>query len=422
MIQLNALLKIERLGTRGEGLAPGPDGDAIVPYALPGETVIAELDGARGKLVEIITPSPERVPAFCRYFSTCGGCGVQTLAHEPYAQWKQSLLVDAMRQAGLHTAANALADAHGDGRRRATFHARSNALGRATVGFMEARTHDIVEIEECPLLAHSLREAPQLARALAQVLAASGKPLDILTTATSSGLDVDIKGHGQLNEDETRRLVRFALRHDLARLSNHGALIALSRPPLVAIGKAVVAIPPGAFLQATEAGEATLAAEVCAALRDPSRIADLFAGVGTFSLRLAEFATVHAVDADGAALAALAKGAAGAGLRPISTETRDLFRRALTAPELAPFDGLVFDPPRAGAELQARAIATARIPIVVAVSCNAQTFARDAAILCGGGYNLERVLPIDQFRCSPHLEIVGTFRRKGRRRARRLLG
>jgi 23S rRNA (uracil1939-C5)-methyltransferase len=422
MIHFDARLKIERLGTRGEGLAPGPDGTAIVPYALPGETVIAELDGARGKLLEIVTPSPQRVPAFCRYFSTCGGCAVQTLAREPYAQWKQSLLADAMRRAGLDTKADALADAHGDGRRRATFHARSNARGRATTGFMEARTHDIVEIEECPLLAPSLREAPQIARALAQVLAATGKPLDILTTATSSGLDVDIKGHGPLNEDETRRLVRFALRHDLARLSNHGAIIALSRPPLVAIGKAVVAIPPGAFLQATEAGEARLAAEVCAAMKDASHVADLFAGVGTFSLRLAEWATVHAVDSDGAALAALTKASGGAGLRPISVETRDLSRRALAAPDLAPFDGLVFDPPRAGAELQARAIANARIPIVVAVSCNAQTFVRDAAVLCGGGYELERVLPIDQFRCSPHLEIVGTFRRKGRKRARRLLG
>jgi 23S rRNA (uracil1939-C5)-methyltransferase len=422
MIRLNARLKIERLATRGEGLAYGPDGAAFVPCALPGETIIAELDGARGKLVEIITPSPDRVPAFCRYFSICGGCAVQTLAREPYAQWKQSLLADAMRQAGLNTTADDLADAHGEGRRRATFHARPDALGRATTGFMEARTHDIVEIEECPLLAPSLREAPAIARGLAQVLAASGKPLDILTAATSSGLDIDIKGHGPLNENETQRLVGFASRHDLARLSNHGAVVALSRPPLVAIGKVVVAIPPGAFLQATEAGEVRLAAEVCAALKDASRIADLFAGVGTFSLRLAEFATIRAVDSDGAALAALAKAAGGAGLRPISIETRDLFRRALTAPELAPFDALVFDPPRAGAELQARAIANARIPIVVAVSCNAQTFARDAAILCAGGYQLERVLPIDQFRCSAHLEIVATFRRKSGRRVRRLLG
>ncbi len=422
MIHLNAQLQIQRLGRRGEGLAHGPEGMVFVPYALPGETIVAEVDGARGKLIEIRTPSADRIPAFCRYFSICGGCAVQTLAYKPYAGWKISLLIDAMRRARLTATADDLADAHGEGRRRATFHARTDKLGHPAVGFMAARAHDIIEIEDCPVLAPSLREAPALARALAQTLSASGTPLDIVTTATRSGLDVDIRGHAPLNANETQRLVRFALRHDLARLSNHGAIVAQSRPPLVAMGKAMVALPPGAFLQATEAGEARLAAEVCAVLSGASRIADLFAGVGTFSLRLAEFATVHAVDADAPALTALAKAAGGAGLRPVSVETRDLFRRALTPAELARFDGLVFDPPRAGAERQAYAIADSRIPVVAAVSCNAETFARDAAILCAGGYRLERVLPVDQFRCSPHLEIVAVFRRTGKTRVRRLLG
>jgi 23S rRNA (uracil1939-C5)-methyltransferase len=257
---------------------------------------------------------------------------------------------------------------------------------------------------------------------LAKVLAASGRPLDILVTATSSGLDVDLKGHGPLNDDETQRLVKFTLRHDLARLSNHGAIVASQRPPLVAMGKAMVAIPPGAFLQSTAEGEAALATEVCAAIRGASRVADLFAGVGTFSLRLAEFANAHAIDSDAAALAALAGATRGTTLRPISIETRDLLRRPLGPPDLACFDALVFDPPRAGAELQARAIAKSGVPVVVAVSCNAQTFARDAAILCSGGYRLERVLPVDQFRHSPHIEIVGTFRRSAKPRLRRLLG
>jgi 23S rRNA (uracil1939-C5)-methyltransferase len=422
MISFNARLQIEGLGQRGEGLSRGPDGTVFVPYALPGETIIAEVDGSRGKLVEIRTASPDRIRPICRYFSACGGCAVQTLAEQPYAQWKQGLLADAMRQAGIKAKAEPLRDAHGAGRRRATFHARTDASGRAITGFMEARAHKIVEIEGCPVLAPSLQEAPQIARALAQILAASGRPLDILMTATASGLDVDLKGHGPLNEDETQRLVRFALRHDLARLSNHGAIVTVQRPPVVLMGKAMVAVPPGAFLQATEAGEATLAEEVCAAMTGASRIADLFAGVGTFSLRLAAFAPVHASDADEPALDALAKAARSAALRPVTIETRNLFRRPLSAEELAPFDAVIFDPPRAGAELQARAIAKSRVPVIVAVSCNAQTFARDAAILCSGGYALERVLPVDQFRYSPHLEIVATFKRSVKPRARRLLG
>ncbi|MGO9673780.1 MAG: class I SAM-dependent RNA methyltransferase [Methylocella sp.] len=422
MIHLNARLQIERLGARGEGLARGPEGTVSVPYALAGEAIVAEVDGARGKLVEVRTPSPDRIPPFCRYFARCGGCAVQTLAFEAYAQWKKGLLTEALRQAGLQTSVEELVDAHGEGRRRATFHARSDDAGASTCGFMEARAHTIVEIEECPVLAPALREAPAIARALAKTLAASGKPLDILVTATDCGLDVDVRGHGALNNDETQRLVRFALRHDLARLTNHGAIVAVQRPPLVAMGKAMVAIPPGAFLQATLAGEAALAAEVSSRLQGSSRIADLFAGVGTFSLRLAEFASVHAVDSDAAALAALARAAGGAGLRSISIDARDLFRRPLNAADLAHFDALVFDPPRAGAELQARAIAGCSVPLVVAVSCNAQTFARDAAILCAGGYALERVLPVDQFRHSPHIEIVGAFRKSARPRVRRLLG
>lgn len=422
MISFSARLQIEGLGQRGEGLARGPEGTVFVPYALPGETIIAEVDGSRGKLVEIRTPSPHRIQPICPYFSVCGGCAVQTLAEAQYAQWKQGLLTDAMRQARLVVKTEPLVDAHGEGRRRATFHARTDAAGHATTGFMELRAHKIIEIEDCPVLAPSMREAPLIARALAQILAASGKPLDILATATASGLDVDLKGHGPLNEDETQRLVRFALRHDLARLSNHGAVVTVQRPPVVLMGEAMVAIPPGAFLQATEAGEAALAAEVCAAMKGASRIADLFAGVGTFSLRLAAFAPVHAVDADEPALGALAKAARGAALRPVTIETRNLFRRPLSAEELASFDAVVFDPPRAGAELQARAIAKSRVPVVVAVSCNAQTFARDAAILCSGGYELERVLPVDQFRYSPHLEVVATFRPSVKPRARRLLG
>nr|WP_041368433.1 class I SAM-dependent RNA methyltransferase [Methylocella silvestris] len=421
-MSLHQRLRIDRLGGRGEGLAQGPQGLIAVPYALPFETIIAEVDGGRGKLVEIETASPDRIAPFCRYYGSCGGCAVQALRPDAYADWKRGLLVEALRQAGVGAAPEPLLDAHGQGRRRVTFHARMSADGAASVGFMEARSHRIVDIAECPVLAPSLAEAPQIARGLGRLLAASGKPLDILITATTSGLDIDIRGHGPLSEDQAGQLVNFALRHDLARLANHGAIVALNRAPLIRMGQAMVAPPPGAFLQATEAGEEALAAEVTQALSGARRVADLFAGVGTFSLRLAEFAAVHAVDSEGAALSALAKAAGEARLRPVTVETRDLFRRPLSSEDLSSYDGIVFDPPRAGAPEQARAIAASRAPLVVAVSCNHQSFARDAATLCAGGYELERVLPVDQFRHSPHLEIVARFRRAAKKRPRKLLG
>ena len=402
-------LTIDKLGARGEGVAQGPDGLIFVPYALAGETIAAEVDGSRGTLVEVLTPSPHRIAPFCRYFSRCGGCAVQTLAADSYARWKRDLVTSALRRAGLTNEVSDLADAHGAGRRRATFHARF-AWGRPTTGFMQARAHEIVEIQACPVLAPSMDGALPAARAIAQAFAASGKPLDILVTATASGLDVDLNGHGPLIDAQRQDIVRVALAHDLARLSNHGEIVISRRTPMLAMGKAMVAPPPGVFLQATVAGEETLAAKVCAHVAGARHIADLFSGIGTFALRMAEFAKVDAFDLDEAALKALAKAAGVEGLRPASVKTRDLFRRPLDPLEVERYDAVVFDPPRAGAEKQALALGTSKVPLVVAVSCNPQTFARDAAILCAAGYEMARVEPVDQFRHSPHIEIVAGFR------------
>ncbi|WP_395666954.1 class I SAM-dependent RNA methyltransferase, partial [Methylocella sp.] len=299
MISLRQKLAVERLDARGEGLARHDGAVVAVPYALPGDVVIVERDGPRATLVEIETPGPDRVAAFCPHYGVCGGCAVQALAPAAYARWKESLLAEALRRAGLETRPEPLLDAHGEGRRRAVFHARMEG-GRARAGFMAARSHDIVEIETCPVLEPRLAGAPLLARALATRLAGAGKPLDILVTATETGLDVDLRGHGPLGADATRALVGFALRQDLARLSNHGAAVATARAPVVEIGQARLALPPGAFLQATRAGEEALAAQAVAALRGARKVVDLFSGVGAFALRLAEFANVRAVDVDGA--------------------------------------------------------------------------------------------------------------------------
>jgi 23S rRNA (uracil1939-C5)-methyltransferase len=423
MSGIEAAITIDRLGESGDGVARAPSGLVFVPYALAGETVVVEIDAGRGKLIGIVTPSPDRIPPFCPYFTRCGGCAVQTLAAPAYRQWKRDLVVSALRRAGLAAKVLDLVNAHGDGRRRATFHVRY-LDGRPTAGFMQSRAHQVIEIESCPLLSPSLAHAMAVACAIGAALAASRKSLDILVNAAASGLDVDIKGHGPLDERQRQALVRTALAHDLARLSNHGEVLLTKRTPIIAIGKAAVALPPGAFLQATAAGEEALATRVCALAARAKRVVDLFSGIGTFALRVAEFAAVHAFDIDAEALAALAKAAAAAPLREVVTARRNLSRHPLTPNELEIFDAALFDPPRAGAESQARALAASSVPLVIGISCNAKTFARDAAILCAGGLELMQVEPIDQFRHTPHVEIIACFRRHASRmrKKRSILG
>jgi 23S rRNA (uracil1939-C5)-methyltransferase len=414
------VLTIERLGERGEGFARTGEARVFVPHTIPGDTIRAEIAGETGRLVDIITPSPDRQAPFCPYYGTCGGCAIQGYREAAYREWKRGLVIDALARAGVDAAVDPLIDAHGEGRRRATFHARVEA-GKARVGFMQARSHELVAIDFCPLFAPSLDGAVAAARGLAEELAHFRKPLDILVTATASGLDLDIRGTGALGERETHRLIAATERLDLARLTQHGHLFVERRAAHLQIGRAIVHLPPGAFLQATEKGETTLATLVIEAAANSKRRADLFCGIGTFALRLAERADILAADGNQPALDALSNAArATAGLRPITTERRDLMRRPLAREELASFDAVVFDPPRAGAEAQAQALAKCEVPLVISVSCNAQTFARDAAILVAGAYRLERITPVDQFRQSPHVEIVGVFRRaasKGRRRS-----
>jgi 23S rRNA (uracil1939-C5)-methyltransferase len=408
-------LLIARLGHRGDGVADGTDGAIYVPGALPGETIEVEAVAGhpdRRRLVTIEQPSAQRIAPICPHFGVCGGCAVQHLAFADYRVWKRGLVVEALLQAGLDAPVAALIDAHGDGRRRAVFHARSGARDVLEVGFSAARAHHIVAIDRCPVLAPKLDGAIAVAWAIAEALAPMQKPLDIHVTATETGLDVDVRGSGPLTPAQMTALARIAAKHDLARLTRHSELIALSRNPIVHIGKASVPLPPAAFLQATEEGEAILSRLVLGACTGAAKVADLFAGVGPFALRLAERARVDAVDDDEAALAALKRAAAStAGLKPVGVERRDLFRRPLTAAELKNFDAIIFDPPRQGADAQARELAGSGVPLVVAVSCNPATFARDMRELTRGGYRLTAVTPVDQFRYAAHVEIVARLER-----------
>ena len=410
---------IARLGASGDGIAEGPGAPLFVPGALPGETAAIERDGERARLLAIESASPDRAQPFCPYFDRCGGCVAQHVGLGLYENSKLGRLAEALRRAGLDAPVGPLVDAHGDGRRRVTFHARS-VEGRMAVGFMERRSHTLVPIDHCPITVPALRAAPQAAAAVAAVLADKGKPLDLAVTATEGGLDIDVRGPGPLGERIRQRLIAVAGERDLARLSLHGEALVARRQPSVVTGRARVVPRPGGFLQATAAGEAAITAAIAAGSEGAKRVADLFSGHGPVALRLAERAEAHAVESDGASLAALDRAARETpGLRRVTTETRDLFRRPLLPLELERFDAVVLDPPRAGAEAQVRQLTLSSCDRVIMASCDAGTFARDAAALVGAGFALERVTPIDQFKWSAHLEMVGAFRRPRARTRRR---
>jgi 23S rRNA (uracil1939-C5)-methyltransferase len=408
-------LLIDHVGHRGDGIAFAGGQTVFVPYTLDGETVDAEpvADHPDRRLLSRIEhASAARIAPFCRYFGACGGCAIQHWQPEAYRVWKRGIVVDTLAHAGIECQVDELVDAHGAGRRRITVHARRGADGELRVGFAAASSHAIVAIDDCPILDPGLRGALDAARALAEILKPATKPLDIQITATDSGLDIDVRGSGPLPSAMIATLSRVAEQHRLARLTRHGELVLMRTPPAITVGAAQVTLPPGSFLQATTAGEEALAALVTGHCQRAKHIADLFCGVGPFALRLAAKSRISAFDSDAGAVTALQKAAtATSGLKPVKAETRDLFRRPLMPQELRDYDTVVFDPPRQGAQAQVTQLAASKIPVVVAVSCNVATFARDARILIDGGYTIEGVTPVDQFRHTPHVELVARFRR-----------
>ncbi|HWA18236.1 MAG TPA: methyltransferase [Devosia sp.] len=351
----------------------------------------------------MLDPEPEdRTEPFCPYYGTCGGCSLQHLGPDSYDAHKRALVEEPLRRAHVAASLAAIIPAHGDGRRRATLHARGHAAG-----YMKARSHELLDIEACPILVPALQSsAPIIAR---QIGATIGD-CDVALTATATGLDIAIRTEKRGLKRE--RLTLLAQRLDAARMTLNGDLVLEARPPTIRSGKADIALPPASFLQATALAEETLASLVLTGLGKAKHVADLFCGVGPFALRIAERARVFAVDADKPAIAALQNAVRHTqGLKPVRAIARDLFREPLYTVELDDFDAVIFDPPRAGAEAQSRELARSKVKTVIAVSCEPKTFARDAAILIAGGYRLETLTPVDQFAWSNHIELVGVFRR-----------
>jgi 23S rRNA (uracil1939-C5)-methyltransferase len=410
-------LDIVALSPRGHGLGRTASDRIEVPFALPGEIIEAEVEGKRGTLRALRRSAPERVSPPCPHFGACGGCSLQHFDRFAYADWKRSLIISVLSKYGVDAPILPLIEAHGTGRRRIVLHARQDLEGMPRIGFMAERSHDLVNVEDCLILAPELKAALPAARDLAKLLISLNPTLDLQFTAVLGGLDCDIRGLPRKAPFPLAEAARLCTRHGLVRLSLHGEPAINFAQPTIDCGAVKVPLPPGAFLQATAAGEEALAAFVLHHAKGTRRTADLFCGVGTFTLRLARQATVLAVDADNAALDALRTAVRNArGLKPVTALRRNLFKEPLVANELGNLDLAVFDPPRQGAEAQAGELARSAVRRIIAISCFPPTFARDAAIIVEGGYALKEVLPIDQFKWSAHVELAALFVRASKRR------
>ncbi len=405
-------LKIQRLGAQGDGIAEHAGQQVFAPFTLPGETVLAEIEGDRARVVEIISASPDRAPPKCSHYGECGGCSLQHLSDAAYTSFKRDHLAMHLSYAGIKTeiAPTIIAPPHS--RRRAVFAAHRTA-GAIAIGFHGRRSHRIIPITDCAVIRPALQALLPGLREIAALAAPPRDALQLAATETLTGIDLAINGASpKLPADIRALLVQTANKLNLARLSINGDVAMERVPPGLRMGGIDVVPPPGGFLQATGESEAAMVRIVLEALAGATNAVDLFSGMGTFTLPLAAHASVHAVEGEVAGLQALGRAIRKVqGIKPITTEKRDLFRQPLTQIDLSRFDGAVIDPPRAGAEAQTRELAVSGIKRIAMVSCNAQTFARDLRILLDAGFRIESLTPIDQFLWSPHVEIVAHLSR-----------
>jgi 23S rRNA (uracil1939-C5)-methyltransferase len=424
---------IERIGARGDGVAEAEiqigwrrrRTPLFVPYTLPGERVVARPVAERGEGVacepmELLDLAPERVDPPCAHFMSCGGCALQHMAEPAYQAWKRELVVIALRRSTLaEVPVGDLVPCLPGTRRRADFVLQR--LGARTVaGFHERGSNRIADLRHCPVLHPDLEALLGALRLAIGPLLEAGDRIAAVANRLDNGIDLQLELPREPDLAMREELAAFADTVDLARLTyilagdadRAATPVAMRHPATMRFGAVDVAVPPAAFLQATVDGEAAIASAVLEAVGDAARVADLYAGVGTLSVRLAARAAVTAMDGDGAAVRALGEAAAASGLAGrLTAEERDLAQRPIEPADLAGFDAVVMDPPRAGARTQAERLAASGVPLVVMVSCNPATFARDARILVEGGYQAGPVTPIDQFLWSPHVELVGAFRR-----------
>ncbi len=400
---------IARLGHLGDGIIQGPEGSIFVAQTLPGEVVEGTVKGDALADVRILTPSVHRVKPPCSHARTCGGCMMQHASDAFVADWKTTIVRTALAAQGLEADLRPIITSPPRSRRRATLAAR-RTKGGVLMGFHSRASDVLVGVPECQLLHPDLIGAFPALEAIVKLGGSRSQEMDLAITRTSSGGDVAVTGGKPADSTQRMDLARLVEAFGLARLSWNGEVIAQRAQPRMRFGRANVPLPVGAFLQATAEGEAALLASVKGAVGPARRIIDLFAGIGTFGLPLAENAEIHAVEGDVAMLTALDKGFRMAeGIKRVTNDIRDLYRRPLEPDEFKGYDAVVIDPPRAGAEAQSHTLAKSKVPVIAAVSCNPATFARDAKILTQAGYKLNWVQVVDQFRWSPHVELAAQF-------------
>ncbi len=402
---------ITALGAGGDGIAGSAEERVFVPFTLPGERVDIDRHGNRGRPTRILTASADRVTPPCPHFGTCGGCTLQHMALDAYLAWKREIVARSFALRGIETTIDPAMPTAPGSRRRAVFSVINTAAG-TVLGFNRRASHEVVPIAVCPVLAPEIVARLPVLRSMVAIAVKPRRRARLAVTLADSGLDIALDGGGRLDRGQRARLGTFAAETTIARLTVDGDTVFVNRRPEIAAGGAALLPAPGGFVQATASAEAALAAAVATHVGDAAPVADLFAGIGTFTLRLARRAHVTAVENDDALLDALRTAVRhSSGLKPVTAQRRDLFVNPLAPAELDRFGAIVFDPPAAGARAQAEAIAASSVPRVVAVSCNPATLARDARILVDGGYRLLRVLPVDQFLWSAEIEVVAAFAR-----------
>jgi 23S rRNA (uracil1939-C5)-methyltransferase len=404
--------KIDRLSWQGDGIASVRSDDVYVPYALPGEVCDGTIANGVCNDVRIQEPVPDRIKPACRHFKKCGGCILQHANDALLADWKVRLVHDALALNHIETTFRPIQVSPPLSRRRAVFSAHRTKKS-AEIGFHKRNSDELINLVECPIMHPAIMEAMDAYREIARLGCSRKTEIRIGVTVTENGLDVDVTDAKDLEPKQTEALAASAMQHGFARISWNGEVLAQLKPPTQKFGPAHVIPPSGAFLQATPMGEKTLVDATLETLTGCKNVLDLFSGCGTFTLPLAQHAQVHAVETVSEMLDALNVGWRRAtGTKDVTTETRDLFYRPLMPDELKKYDGIVLDPPRAGALEQVKILATSNIEKISFVSCNPATFARDAKILINGGYRLNWIQVVDQFRWSSHVELVAEFTRK----------
>lgn len=415
-------LTIDTLGAQGDGVARHEGKPVFVAYALPGENVRARLEAKggnafTGRLQEVVAAAPDRVVPPCPLFTRCGGCALQHLSLPAYREWKRQQVAATLATRGISLPPETeMITVEAGSRRRAIF-AATKDQDRVTFGFHAAMSDEIVPLDDCLLLTPALRAGIEGFRKLALIALNNKQAADFHVTESLTGLDVLVIAETDLPIARRPQVIEAARALDLARFSwQHGKRqaepIVMARVPQIRFGDVLVDLPIGSFLQPSAEGEAALVSAVLSGIGKAKRIADLYAGCGTFSFPLSKIGRVLSVDAAKPAIAALTAAVNRAQLSGrVEGIARDLDQSPLPPQDLKPIDVVVFDPPRAGAEMQARMLAKSKVSRVVAISCNPASFARDARILLDAGFRLGKVTIIDQFVWSPHVELVAVLQR-----------